>query len=196
MSVGLLNFQLRIPDVCTEDAEDRFTCPHINTLFTSSVLWGTVGPVRVFGSGGMYTAILAGFPIGLAVPIIVYYLNKWIQKPWMRQVHPVALFYGSLMWAPYNLSYIWPAVPIGWFSWVFLKKRYLGFWSKYNFVLSASFSAAIAVAALIMFFALQYHDISIDWWGNDIIKRGCEDDPCVLKQVAPGEYFGPRVGEF
>lgn len=144
----------------------------------------------------MYTWLLAGFPIGFVVPIIIYYVNKRFQKQWMRQIHPVAIFYGALSWAPYNLAYIWPAVPIAWFSWIFVKKRYLGFWSKYNFVLSASFSCAIAVAAIIIFFGLQWTEQELDWWGNSVTSQGCEGSACTLYQVAEGEYFGPRIGEF
>lgn len=48
---GVLNFQMnQIPGVCTPDAPNRFTCPGINTFFTASVLWGTIGPKKVFGS--------------------------------------------------------------------------------------------------------------------------------------------------
>lgn len=144
----------------------------------------------------MYTALLAGFPIGFMVPIIIYYANKKFKKTWMRQIHPVAIFYGALSWAPYNMSYIWPAVPIAWFSWVYLKQRYLGFWSKYNFVLSASFSSAIAVAAIIIFFSLQWTEIKLDWWGNSVTSKGCEGDACTLHKLGEGAYFGPRIGEF
>ncbi|KAI1764832.1 OPT-domain-containing protein [Hypoxylon sp. FL1150] len=197
VSVGVLNFQInQIPNVCTVDAPNRFTCPGINTFFTASVLWGTVGPIKVFGRGGMYTWLLAGFPVGFAVPIVVYYVNKRFQKAWMRQIHPIAIFYGALSWAPYNLSYIWPAVPLAYFSWVFLKKRYLGFWSKYNFVLSASFSSAIAIAAIIIFFTLQWTEVPLDWWGNSVTSQGCEGTACTLYTLGEGEYFGPRIGEF
>ncbi|EMR68687.1 putative opt oligopeptide transporter protein [Eutypa lata UCREL1] len=172
--IGVLNFQMtKIPDVCTSDAPNRFTCPHINTFFTASVLWGTIGPVRVFGSSGMYTWLLAGFPIGFVVPIIFYYLSKKFKRTWMRQIHPVALFYGAVM------------------------RHYLSFWSKYNFVLSASFSSAIAIAAILIFFFLQLPEIELNWWGNSVVEAGCEGKvPCVLKTVADGEYFGPRIGEF
>ncbi|KAI4868184.1 OPT-domain-containing protein [Hypoxylon rubiginosum] len=197
VSVGVLNFQInQIPNVCTVNAPNRFTCPGINTFFTASVLWGTVGPIKVFGQGGMYTWLLVGFPIGFVVPFITYYMNKKYQKKWMRQIHPVAMFYGALSWAPYNLSYIWPAVPIAYFSWVFLKQRYLGFWSKYNFVLSASFSSAIAIAAIIIFFALQWTEIELDWWGNSVTSQGCEGTACPLYTLGEGEYFGPRIGDF
>jgi OPT family oligopeptide transporter len=196
--VGVLNFQMnKIPNVCTTEAANRFTCPGINTFFTASVLWGTVGPVKVFGSGGLYTALLVGFPIGFVVPIIFYFIQKKYKRTaWLRQIHPVAIFYGALSWAPYNLSYIWPAVPIAYFSWVYLKTRYLGFWSKYNFVLSASWSSAIAIAGIIIFFTVQWLQVDLDWWGNDVVSQGCEGDACTLMTLNDGDYFGPRIGTF
>ncbi len=142
--VGILNFQMnQIPGVCTRGQPDHYTCPGINTFFTASVLWGTIGPKKVFGSGGQYTALLVGWPIGVFLPLIIWALQKQFPRAlWMRQIHPVVMLYGMIYWAPYNLSYVIPAVPIAYLSWIFLKKRYLGFWSKYNFVLSASFALA------------------------------------------------------
>ncbi|KAI1271973.1 OPT oligopeptide transporter protein-domain-containing protein [Xylaria sp. FL0933] len=185
---GLLNFQMNhIPGVCTVDAPNHFTCPDINTFFTASVLWGTVGTLKVFGSSGIYTALLAGFPVGFTVPIILYYISKRFKKSWMRQVHPVAIFYGALNWAPYNFAYIWPAVPIAWVSWVWLKKRYSSLWCKYNFVLAAAFSTAITISATVIFFALQFMSIELDWWGNSVTSIGCEGDACTRFHLEEGE---------
>ncbi len=65
------------------------------------------------------------------------------------------------------MSYVWPAVPVSFFTMVILKKRYLAFWSKvsmrssgqpftrltfsrlqYNYVVSAAFSTAIALSGI------------------------------------------------
>jgi OPT family oligopeptide transporter len=129
---GVLNFQMnQIEDVCTPTQKDHYTCPGINQFFTAAVLWGTIGPKKVFGRGGQYTALLVGFPIGFLLPFVIYYAQKKFPKQsWLRQTHPVVMLYGAIIWAPYNLSYIWPAVPIGWLSMVYMKKRFLAFWSK------------------------------------------------------------------
>ncbi|KAF4120900.1 OPT oligopeptide transporter protein [Geosmithia morbida] len=192
VSVGVLAFQIGIDDVCTTEASMRFTCPGQTTFFTASVLWGTIGPKKIFGHNGQYAPLLIGFGIGLVVPIIFYLIIKW--KPrnrYIRQFHPVAIFYGGINWAPYNFSYVWPAVPISWLSWIFIRGRYLSFWSKYNFVLSASFSAAIAIAGIIMLFSVQWVDADINWWGNTVISKGCEGDACTLKVLGEGERFYP-----
>ena len=69
-------------------------------------------------------------------------------------------------------------------------------WSKYNFVLSAAFSSGIAIAAIIIFFTLQWSGVELDWWGNTVSYEGCEGDACTLLTLADGEYFGPRMGEW
>lgn len=48
-----------------------------------------------------------------------------------------------------------------------------------------------------MFFALQYNDINLDWWGNRVPYEGCDGtQSCFLKTLAIDEYFGPRIDEF
>lgn len=130
--IGVLNFQMKnIDGVCTPDAQYKLTCPGVNTFFTASVLWGTVGPQKTFGHEGQYSEILIGFPLGIAIVVFFWLLNKRFPHwTWTRQIHPVAIMYGGIVWAPYNLSYVWPSVPIAYFSWVYLKTRFVGFWSK------------------------------------------------------------------
>jgi hypothetical protein len=197
---GILNYQMiGIPGVCTPEAANSMTCPGINTFFTASVLWGTIGPKKVFGHGGQYTALMAGWPLGVAIPLLVWCLQrKFPRQKWMRQIHPVLLLSGALNWAPYNLSWTFPTVWIGWLSWIWCKNRFVGFWSKYNFVLSAAFTTGISIAAIIIFFGLDMKGRALDWWGNSVVSQGCETmgEPCPLKQLEPGEYIGPGPGQF
>ena len=223
---GVLDFQLRIKGVCSAEAPDSFYCPNINTFFTAAVMWGTIGPKRVFGKDGQYSLLLLGFPIGVVVPIIFWYIQKRIRDQdeaqttdadgnvisnsdsevaksnakalqWARQMHPIAILYGGISLTPYNISYIWPMVPFAYISRIYVRNRYLAFWSRYNYVLSAAFSTAIALVALIVFFALQYKDIYLDWWGNNVTGLGCESGIlCVLRHLADGEHFGPGAGEY
>ncbi|KAK3496216.1 OPT oligopeptide transporter protein-domain-containing protein [Neurospora crassa] len=195
---GILNFQMNdIPRVCTNEAPNKMTCPGINTFFTASVLWGTIGPKKIFGHNGQYTALMLGWPLGLLLPVITWYIQKkFPQKKWLRQIHPIVLLYGAMYWAPYNLSYVIPSVWIGWLSWIWCRSRFLGFWSKYNFVLSAAFTTGISVAAVIIFFSLDWSGVEVSWWGNDVVSEGCEGKPCLLKTLKEGEIFGPGPGQF
>jgi OPT family small oligopeptide transporter len=131
ISVGVLQYQVQIRDICTRHAPFRFTCPGPNTFFTAAVFWGTVGPRKIWGAGGQYVVTLIGFPFGIALVVFFYLLSKrWPKNAIIRNAHPVVIMNGALTWSPYNLIYIWPAVPVAAFSWLYLKKRYLGLWSK------------------------------------------------------------------
>jgi hypothetical protein len=99
---------------------------------------------------------------------------------------------GALLFAPYNLSYMIPAVYLTLFSWVYVKRRYLEFWSKYNYITAAAWSAGIAVSAIVIFFALDIPDVSINWWGNYVYlggedNSGCEGIAC-RRLAVPGAY--------
>jgi len=194
--VAVFNFQMGFRDVCTEDAAFNMSCPGEGTFFTASVFWGTVSPKRLFGPGGRYTALLAGFPVGFVMPFMTFYLRKLFPKVnWIRALHPVMICSGNLLWAPYNLSYFWPMVMMTIISWQWIKPRYLAFWSRYNYVLAASWTAAIAIAAIVIFFGLQIPDVSIDWWGNNA-DTGCEAKACPRLHVPDGGYFGGAPGTF
>ncbi|CAK7273386.1 hypothetical protein SEPCBS119000_005627 [Sporothrix epigloea] len=223
---AILNFQMnKIANVCTPEAADKMTCPLINTFFTAAVMWGTIGPKRVFGTGGQYTILLVGFPVGIAIPIVLWYIQKKIKDmdeshtvdaqghvisnsdgevahnkakllQWVRQLHPIGILYGGLFLTPYNISYVWPMVPIAYISRIWVRNHFLAFWSRYNYVLSASLSTAIALAGIIIFFALDYHKTSLNWWGNSISSVGCEHKACTRLTLPKGEHFGPGVGEF
>lgn len=43
-----------IEGVCTSDAIARFTCPGGRVFFTASVIWGLIGPQRIFSGTGIY----------------------------------------------------------------------------------------------------------------------------------------------
>ncbi|SPO05347.1 related to sexual differentiation process protein isp4 [Cephalotrichum gorgonifer] len=193
---GVLSYQMKhVEGVCTPEAEMSMYCQNIDSLFTSTVFWGSVGPGRLWGPGGMYTETLVGFPLGVLAVVACWWLGRVERvRGWMRGVHPVALVYGGLSWAPYNMSYVWPAVPVGWLSWVYLRRRFLAMWSKYNYVLSAAFSCGIAITGIIVFFAVRWEvSREVVWWGNTVNSQGCEANPCVLKTLEDFDYFGPRV---
>ncbi|KAK3372999.1 OPT oligopeptide transporter protein-domain-containing protein [Lasiosphaeria ovina] len=198
ISIAVLQYQVHIEGICTKDAPFRFTCPGPNTFFTAAVLWGTVGPRKIWGVGGQYASTLVGFPLGIVIVVFFFYLNrKWPRNSILRNTHPVVMIAGALSWSPYNLVYLWPAVPVSAFSWLYLKKRFLPFWSKYNYVTSAAFSCAIAISGIVIFFALQLSEIELDWWGNSVLNDGCDaEGGCVRLTLADDDYFGPRIGEF
>ncbi|KAK3179333.1 hypothetical protein K4F52_009236 [Lecanicillium sp. MT-2017a] len=98
---GVMKFQMEIKDVCTKQAPMRFYCPGPNTFFTASVLWGTIGPLKVFGMDGQYKWLLLGFPLGIAAVVGFWGLRQCFPRSRaLRQVHMVALLKGGCFWTP------------------------------------------------------------------------------------------------
>ena len=122
---------MTIPDVCETFQKDRFICNAENTFFTATVFWGTLGPRRVFGAGGIYTPLLYCFGIGAVAPLPFYFLaKKWPTSFWAK-VHLPVIFYGMLIWGPYStMANVWPGVVVGYIFQVYIKRKYLPWWSK------------------------------------------------------------------
>jgi len=113
VTTSVLNYQMtKIPGVCTATQKDHYTCPGINQFFTAAVIWGTVGPKKVFGRNGIYTWLLFGFPMGVGLPVIVFYARKRFPKQkWLRNIHPPALFYGGQYYAPVSPFFLFKRPP-------------------------------------------------------------------------------------
>ncbi|GAO17649.1 hypothetical protein UVI_02002110 [Ustilaginoidea virens] len=102
---GVIKFQMDIPGVCTLNPPMRFKCPSPTTFFTASVLWGSIGPIKVFGRNGQYKWLLLGFPLGVALVLAFYGLKKLFPNSRvLGQVHVVAAIAGGLHWAPYSIA--------------------------------------------------------------------------------------------
>lgn len=195
---GIFNFQMtKIPNVCTAAAPFGFSCPGVNTFFTAAVFWGTLGPHKLFGLNGQYKEMLIGFPVGFVLVLAGYAAKRiWPRNTWVRMYHPVAFTTGALLWAPYNMTYVWPAVPIAFVTWMVIKPRYLAFWSKYNYIVSAAFASGVAIAALIIFFGIQLPAVVFEWWGTDQPYLGCEGTACRRLPLPAQGFFGPAKGNY
>lgn len=163
-----------IEGVCVEGQRDRFTCPSTHSFFLASMLWGVIGPRRLLGPGSPYHVLLYFLPLGLLLPIGAYLAAKRWPTSWWRNVNAPILLAGPLGWAPYNWSYMQGTVVLAVFFNHYIKRRHAGWWERYAYVLTSSFTAATGVAALVLFFGLQKWDIRIKWWGNQIAGQGVD----------------------
>jgi len=108
---------------------------------------------------------------------------------------------GPSTWgSPYNMSFYIGNVYVTWLSFQYIRKRYLGFWAKYNYVIAAAFPAGIAISTIVIFFALEIpkSGLSIVWWGNTVVGEGCDGmGGCPRLTTLPDVgYFGGAPGTF
>ncbi|KAL4924224.1 small oligopeptide transporter, OPT family [Aspergillus undulatus] len=181
----------RFDGICTPHADGGFTCPHGLVTYSSSLIWGALGPGRNFTPGQIYGNLLWFFLAGPAVVVLTYLAGR----RWKVANHiswPVA--FGAMSGVP-------PATGINFSSWwvvnvIFnglIKRKRPAWWSKYNYVLSAALDSGVAVSTIVIFFCIMLPAGPLRWWGNEVFMRTADGRGTPWKVVPPGEKFGPDV---
>jgi OPT family oligopeptide transporter len=179
-----------VKDICSSDQSNGFTCPNGRTVFSSSIIWGAIGPGRVYSLGKIYSGLLHFFWLGAVVPVITWALWKYWKKAdgsrrnWLRLTNWPLIFVGT-----YNVP---PATGINYSSWAlvnvifnwWIKSKFFAWWgkclhslwgkevltfrvAKYNYVLAAGLDTGLAISALVIFFCITYPGgVFPDWWGK------------------------------
>ncbi|ORZ06529.1 oligopeptide transporter OPT family [Lobosporangium transversale] len=156
-------------NICTDEGYP-FTCRTSRTFYAASIIWGAIGPARVFGDvdGAIYAPVQWGFVVGAALPLIFWFLSqKFPNVSWLKYVHwPVLLASTSNM--PPGLPYMYSNGLFWGFIFSFVLRRYqYGWWARYNYLTAAALDTGMAISALLIFFALQMWEINMPfWWGN------------------------------
>lgn len=171
MDVGVAWWLLgSIKDICNQNKLPEgspWTCPGDKVFFDASVIWGLVGPRRIFGTLGNYPKLNLFFLIGALGPLITWLLQKvFPQQRWISLIHlPVLL--GATAAMP-------PASSVNFNSWIivatifnyYVFKYRKNWWQRYNYVLAAALDAGLAFMTVLLYFALNMEGIGIDWWGT------------------------------
>ncbi|CAL9155519.1 oligopeptide transporter 4-like [Musa acuminata AAA Group] len=145
-----------------------WTCPSDRVFFDASVIWGLVGPRRIFGPKGNYGSLNWFFLVGALGPIIVWLFHKaFPRQSWIPLINlPVLLGATGMMppATPLNFS-AWIAVGTAFNFFVFRYRK--KWWERYNYILSAALDAGVAFMGVLLYFALSMENKSITWWGAE-----------------------------
>ncbi|KAI1415510.1 small oligopeptide transporter [Hypoxylon sp. FL1857] len=195
--VGVTLWMLgNVPDICSLDQPNGFSCPQGRTVYSSSVIWGLVGPSRLYSVGKIYSNLLHFFWIGLILPPITYYVWKKTRNDFVRKINWPLIFVGT-----YNVP---PATGINYSSWyivnlIFNKiiyRKFYAWWSKYNYVLAAALDTGLAISGIVIFFAVTYGpNVQFpDWWGNTVWQNTADGQGLPWLSMPDVGYFGPPNG--
>ncbi|KAF5955032.1 hypothetical protein HYC85_007888 [Camellia sinensis] len=159
-----------ITNICQDDllpADSPWTCPRDRVFFGASVIWGLVGPKRIFGSLGNYSSMNWFFLGGAVGPIIVWLFHKaFPEQSWIPLINlPVLL--GATAYMP-------AATPVNYNSWIlvgtifnfFIFRYRKKWWQRYNYILSAALDAGVAFMAVLLYFSVGMENRRITWWGT------------------------------
>ncbi|KAF2664976.1 small oligopeptide transporter, OPT family [Microthyrium microscopicum] len=185
-----------INDICDLKQSARFSCPNGRVFFNASIIWGLIGPQRIFSGDGTYKNLQYFWLVGAIFPVMVYFgAKRWPKSP-IKYINAPLIFGGTG-----NLP---PATPLTYLSWgfvgfifnKFIRNRYRGWWSMYNYVTSAALDAGLAISTIIIFFALLLPQVNPpNWWGNNVVATTLDYQGGATQATAPGGKFGPATWE-
>ncbi|KAI3924581.1 hypothetical protein MKX01_038021 [Papaver californicum] len=169
-----------IPNICDTNllpSDSPWTCPGDHVFYDASVIWGLIGPRRIFGDIGTYAAINWFFLIGAVAPLLVWFAHKaFPEKRWISLINmPI------LIGATGNMP---PATAVNYISWIFVGFlsgfvvfRYRqDWWRRHNYVLSGALDAGLAFMGVLLYLCLGMEEISLSWWGSNL--DGCPLASC------------------
>ncbi len=96
VQVAVFNWAMgNIEDICSPDQKNGYSCPGASVFYTASVVWGVIGPARVFGAGAMYSALQYYWLLGAILPVITYFAAKKWPHSAIRYLHWPVIFGGN-----------------------------------------------------------------------------------------------------
>ncbi|KAG8215868.1 OPT oligopeptide transporter protein-domain-containing protein [Butyriboletus roseoflavus] len=186
-----------IPDICSPTQKNGFICPNTEVFGTASIIWGVIGPMRVFSSGQIYNVLTYFFLIGVICPVIAYLIYlKWPDSI-IRYVNFPVIFSGTGSIPPASAVNYVPWAIVGFIFQYHIRRRHISWWTKYNYVLSAAMDSGLAVSIVIIFFVLQYPQNGTiglttvqTWWGNTVFLKTADGQALPYKPLPASGTFG------
>ncbi|CAI0378722.1 unnamed protein product [Linum tenue] len=176
-----------VKDICNQDnlpPGSPWTCPGDNVFYSASIIWGVIGPLRMFTNKGIYPEMNWFFLIGALAPVPVWLLaRKYPEKKWIKLIHMPLIFAATANMPPARPVHYWSWGVVGIFFNYYIYKNYKGWWARHTYILSAAMDAGVAFLAVLIYFLLQDKNIyGPQWWGLE------GDDHCKLATcpTAPG----------
>ncbi|KAF7291048.1 OPT oligopeptide transporter [Mycena chlorophos] len=186
-----------VVDMCARDQPNGFWCPSTQVFGTASIIWGVIGPKRIFSHGELYYSLTYFFLLGAIMPFLAWLVHlKW-PNSWIRYLNFPVIFSGTGAIPPATATNYVTWGIVGFIFQYVIRRRHFSWWTKYNYVLSAAMDSGVAVAAVLIFFMLEYPRSGTigantvqTWWGNTVYTTTIDGQGIPYKQVAPGETFG------
>ena len=83
-----------IDGICSQNQSGRFTCPNGHVFFNQSIIWGLVGPQRIFSGDGIYASLQYFWIIGALLPVVFFILAKNFPHSAARYLNAPVIFGG------------------------------------------------------------------------------------------------------
>ncbi|KAJ5193556.1 hypothetical protein N7449_009698 [Penicillium cf. viridicatum] len=196
VQIATMNWALgAIKDVCKQSQPNHFICPNGRVFFNASVIWGVIGPARMFSVGQLYSPLMFFFLAGGILPVVIYFGARFFPKSPIKYLSAPIIFGGA--------GLIPPATPLNYLSWgivgfvfnKYIRDRWRGWWMQYNYVMSAGLDVGLALCTIVIFLTLNLTKTSFPkWWGTRIAANTLDmSDSAIRDPVPTGKTFGPAT---
>ncbi|KAJ4776593.1 oligopeptide transporter [Rhynchospora pubera] len=168
-----------ISNICNTEflsSDSPWTCPADHVFYDASVIWGLIGPRRIFGDLGTYSAVNWFFLAGAIAPAFVWLAHKGFpSQRWISLINMPVLITASMMPPATAANYnTW--IIVGFLSGYVVYKYKRDWWQRHNYVLSGALDAGLAFMAILIYLCLGLEKITLKWWGNYL--DGCPLATC------------------
>ncbi|KAI1485474.1 small oligopeptide transporter [Biscogniauxia mediterranea] len=194
VQIAVMNWALgTIPDVCSEQQPDKYSCPGAKVFYTASVIWGTIGPARIFSGNAIYSSLQWFWLVGAVTPVLVWFLTRRYPKSIFRYVNMPVIFGGSGMIPPATVYIYLCWGTVGTIFNFYIKRKWNGWWLQYNYITSAALDCGLIVSTIVIFFTLYLTSAQAPkWYGNDGVSNTLDQAGTAVKiHLSEGETFGP-----
>ncbi|GLJ21304.1 hypothetical protein SUGI_0391450 [Cryptomeria japonica] len=169
----------------TSKTGNLWTCPVDSVFYSASIIWGVIGPKRMFGNLGLYQNCNWFFLMGALAPVPVWYLSKLFPNvKWIQLINMPVLIGATAVMPPANAANFISWGTAGFIFNYIIFRRHKQWWSRNNYILSGALDAGVAFLGVLCYFALQRNEgLNLTWWGG--LSEG---DHCPLANcpTAPG----------
>lgn len=194
VQIAVMNWALgNIPHVCEADQANNYTCPGGRVFYTASVIWGAIGPARIFSHGALYSSLQWFWLVGAATPIVTWLMARRWPKSFWRYVSAPVIFGGSGLLPPATVYIYLCWGVVGIFFNYFIRRRYTGWWLQYNYITSAALDCGLIISTLVIFFTLYLTNAAHPkWWGNEGALEALDYTGLAIKSpLSNGQTIGP-----
>ncbi|RUS25933.1 OPT oligopeptide transporter protein-domain-containing protein [Jimgerdemannia flammicorona] len=156
-----------------DDPSSPWTLQSITMYYSVSVIWGAIGPTRFFGSGTPYSGLLWFYLVGIALPPLLYLLQRWQPRmEFLKFINIPIICIGVTTVPETYTNFVTVAFVIGFVFQFWLYRWKHDWWKKYNYVLAAAVDSGTQICGMAIFLFLTSPNLVFpQWWGNN------NDDP-------------------
>ncbi|KAF9177451.1 hypothetical protein BGZ50_008757 [Haplosporangium sp. Z 11] len=158
------------------DPNGLWTGQRVQTFWGSGLIYGALGPARMFSFTGKYWFVYIGFIIGFLAPVIPWLLSKKFPKYKWSNLNFAIIAQGMGQFPNGFTVGVLPSIIVCLLFQFFLFRYHKVWWKKYVFILSAALDTGAAFTGLMIFLFLGggvSPKLSVNipsWWGNYYVK--------------------------